>query len=613
MRSYTGKLLRVNLSSSESRAEDIPESSMKEYLGGRGLATRYLYGELSPGVDPLGPDNKLVFMMGPLGATGAMAVSRTAVASKSPLTGCIAKSIMGGNFGAFLKFAGFDGIIIEGEAEKPTYIHIDAEGVHILDAHEIWGLDTENAHQKLRKLHGDSTQIACIGQAGERLVRYAVILSDRRCAGRTGMGAVMGAKKLKAIAVNSAGPIAVYDREKFKSLVKEQIDGLRVSSKRIKMTSFGTTYLTLGFEKLGMYPVKNFQEGHLEDVDKFGEEEFAKLKVKNNGCYGCMTRCGQERQVTEGQFAGAFSEGPDYETIWALGGNLCNTDLGSLVAADSLCDRLGIDTISTGNTIGFACELFERGIITRDDCDGLDLTWGNASDILKLVEKIGKREGFGTLLGEGTKRAAGQIGKGAEACAIHVKGLELPAYEPRAIKGFGLSFATSNVGGNHMYGRPREDLSGQKDRLADEDKGQDIARVQIEQAADDSVIQCSFGAATGFNPEFRSRFLVAATGFDEFGDPAYLDQAGERILCLERLFNVREGLSRKDDTLPTRMLTEPLKNAGPATGQVIRKLDTLLDEYYDALGYTHNGIPSMKKIRQMGLEWAVRDVEGFAE
>jgi aldehyde:ferredoxin oxidoreductase len=613
MRSYTGKLLRVNLGNRESHVEDIPEQLMKDFLGGRGLATRYLYSELNPGVEPLGPDNKIMFMMGPLGATTAMAVSRMAVASKSPLTGCVAKSIMGGYFGAFLKFAGFDGIIIEGEAEKPTYVHIDTDGVHILDAYEVWGLDTEETHKKLRQRHGDSTQIACIGPAGEKLARYAVILSNRRCAGRTGMGTVMGAKKLKAITVNSVGSLRVHDREKFKSLVKEQVEGLRGSPKRIQSTNFGTSYLTLGYENLGMFPVKNFQEGHLEDIDRLSDEEFAKLKVKNSGCYGCMTRCGQERRVTEGQFAGAFSEGPDYETIWALGGNLCNTDLGSLVAADSLCDRLGIDTISTGNAIGFACELFEKGIITNKDSDGLDLTWGNSGNMLKLVEKIGKREGFGELLGEGTKRAAEHIGNGAEAYAMQVKGLELAAYEPRAVKGYGLIFATSNIGASHTYGRPNEDLSGKKDRFADEDKGEDVARAQTGQAVNDSVIQCIFGAATGFTSELRSKFLVAATGFDEFGDPAYLDQIGERIICLERLFNVRKGLSRKDDTLPSRMLTEPLKNAGPATGQVIRKLDTLLDEYYDALGYTRNGIPSIEKLRQIGLEWALQDVERFVK
>jgi len=607
MRSYTGKLLRIDLSNRQSHTEDIPEQLMKDFLGGRGVAVKYLYDELKPGIEPLGADNKLLLMMGPLGATTAMSVSRIALVTKSPLTGTIAKSVMGGNFGAYLKFAGFDGIIVEGEAEKPTYVHIDKDGVHILDADGLWGLDTQETHVKLRQRHGKSTQVACIGPAGEKLVRYAIVISDRRCGGRTGAGTAMGAKKLKAIAVNSAGPLSLHDPERFKKLAKEQIGGLKTSSGRIRMSNVGTSYLTLDFEKVGIFPIKNFQEGHLEDVEKIGDEEFAKIKVKNDGCYGCMTKCGQVREVTKGSYAGAVSEGPDYETIWALGGNLANTDKASLVAADSLCDRLGIDTVSVGNSIGFAYELYQRGIITKKDTDGLELKWGNHGAMIKLLEKIGNREGFGKLLGEGTKRAAEQIGKGAEAYAMQVKGLELPAYEPRAVKGYGLILATANIGASHMYGRPRDELSGKKDRLTEVDKGKDAAQAQISQATQDAVIQCSFTPATGFTPQSRSDLLVAATGFDEFGDPAYLDLIGERILCLERSFNVREGFNRKDDTLPKRMQTEPLKNAGPATGQVFRKLDGLLDEYYDALGYTSQGIPSKKKLRQLGLEWVVKN------
>jgi aldehyde:ferredoxin oxidoreductase len=613
MRSYTGKLLRVNLSKRETKVEDIPEQLMKDFIGGRGLAVKYIYSELKPGVDPLGPDNKLLFMMGPLGATTAMSVSRLAVVTKSPLTGCIAKSVAGGNFGAFLKFAGFDGIMLEGKADKPSYIHIDKSGVHILGADELWGLDTEDTHKKLRQTHGTSTQAICIGPAGEKLVRYAIVISDRRCGGRGGVGTVMGAKKLKAIAVNSSGPLGVYDSQKFKDLSKEQIESLRTSQRRMQMTDLGTSYLTLGFEKMGIFPVKNFQEGHLEGVENIGDEALAKIKIKNDGCWGCMTKCGQVRKITEGPYAGAVSEGPDYETIWSLAGNLAYTDQGALITADSMCDKLGMDTIGAGNAIGFACELFQRGIITKKDTDGLDLSWGNHVDVIKLLEKIGRREGFGELLGEGTKRAAERIGKDADAYAMHVKGSEIPAYEPRAVKGYGLIFATSNVGANHMYGRPREELAGKADRFAEEGKGKDIARNQISQAVEDSVIQCSFTPATGFTPESRAKFLVAATGFNEFNDPTYLDLVGERILCLERSFNVREGFSRKDDTLPARMRTEPLANAGPATGQVIRNLDTLLDEYYDYLGYSRQGIPTEDKLRQLGLDWVIEDIKKFAK
>jgi aldehyde:ferredoxin oxidoreductase len=609
MRSYTGKLLRVNLSKGKSRAEDIPEQWLKDFLGGRGLGVRYLYSELKRGAEPLGPDNKLIFMMGPLGATTVMSVSRIALVTRSPLTGCIAKSVMGGNFGAFLKFAGYDGIILEGEAKKPVYLHIEKDNVELRDAAELWGLDTEQTQAKLRQKHGAATQSACIGPGGEKLVRYAIVISGRRAGGRTGVGTVMGAKKLKAIAVNSGGPLPVYDPAEFKKLSREQIEGLRTSARRIQMSNFGTSYLTVGLEKWGIFPVKNFQEGHLEGIEKISEEELAKIKIKNDGCYGCMTKCGQVRQVTEGPYAGAISEGPDYETIWSLCGNLGITDKGYLIAVDALCDKLGIDTVSAGNAIGFACELFQRGIITKNDTDGLDLTWGKDGEMMKLAEKIGRGEGFGKLLGEGTKRAAERIGQGAEDYAMQVKGLELPAYEPRAVKGYGFILATSNIGGNHMYGRPREELAGTMDRFTEEGKGKGTAQAQMRQAVEDCIIQCSFGPVTGFTPQSRSALLVAATGFNEFGDPAYLDKIGERVLCLERSFNVREGFGRKDDTLPKRMLTEPLANAGPATGQVIRKLDGFLDEYYDALGYTRDGVPSADKLKQLGLDWVIEEIK----
>jgi len=613
MSSYNGKLIRLNLTTGKSQVEEIPRQWLKDFLGGRGLGVKYLYEELKPGVEPLSAENKVIMMMGPLGATTAMSVSRMALATKSPLTGAVSKSIMGGSFGAFLKFAGYDGIIVEGESAKPVYLHIDKEGIHLLDAADLWGLDTQQTHQRLRQKHGKSTQVACIGPAGENLVRYAILISDLRCGGRTGVGTVLGAKKIKAFAVNSSGPLSLHDADGFKKLTKEIIEGLKTSPGRIKMSDFGTSYLTLSLEKDGIFPIKNFQEGHLEGVEKIGDEALASIKIKNDGCYGCMTKCGQVRKVTGGTYDGAVSEGPDYETIWSLGGNLANTDIGALIAADSLCDKLGLDTVSAGNSIGFAYELYQRGIITREDTDGLELNWGDPAPMMTLIQKISDREGLGKLLGEGTKRAAAQIGKGAEDYAMQVKGLELPGYEPRAVKGYGLIFATSNVGAHHMYGRPRAELAGKKDKLTEVDKGKDAADAEILQATQDTVIQCAFSPVTGFNAQQRSELLVMATGFKEFADPAYVEKIGERTLCLERCFNVREGFDRKDDTLPKRMRTEPLKDAGPATGQTFKNLDGLLDEYYDVLGYTRQGIPSEAKLKELGLDSVVADMKKFSK
>lgn len=610
MYGYTGKLLRVNLSSGESKVEPIPEPVIKDFLGGRGLGVSYLYQELSPGIDPLGTENKLLFLMGPLGATPALGFSKMAVVTKSPLTGGVTKSIGGGYFGAFLKFAGFDALIVEGRAQNPVYIYIEDGNAKLVDAVELWGLDTQQTQQKLRERHGPRTKVACIGPAAEKLVRYSAILSDRRTAARGGVGTVMGAKRLKAVAINSTGSVALHNAEEFRKLVREQVEGLKKDKRRAMLTQYGTSNLTLPFVELGIYPTYNFRKGTLEGIERLSAEEFAKFKVRNYGCYGCMTRCGQVRQVTEGQYKGAMSDGPEYETICTLGGLVGNNDPASLIAVDAICDLLGLDTISTGVCLAFACELFEKGIIGLKDTDGLDLRWGNHRDMITMVEKIGRRQGLGQVLGEGVKRAADHIGKGAEAYAMHVKGSEIAGYEPRAVKGYGLIYATSNIGANHMYGRPREEVAGSEDRFADEGKGERIARAQIEQAVADSVIQCNFGA-TGLSPEIRSKLLVASTGFGEFGDPAYLNIIGERIITLERAFNVREGFNRKDDTLPHRMLNEPLQDAGPATGEVIRKLDTLLDEYYDAFGCSRQGVPTVERLRELGLDRVIKDIEKF--
>ncbi len=613
MSSYAGKLLRVNLSNGLTKAETIPEEMIRTFLGPRGFGIKYLYDELKPGSDPLGPENKLFLGAAVLGGTTGQGFSRWLAMTKSPASGGIGRAVGGANFAARLKASGFDAVIIEGEAKQPCYIYVEDGNAEILNATDLWGLNTEETQQRLRQKHGAEIAAACIGPAGEQLVRYAAIVSDRRTASRCGVGTVMGSKHLKAVVANGTVRVTPHNQEVFKELSRELVEILKSNPRRLRLTDVGTsgsvdTYTA----KMYVTPHRNFQEGSMEGDDKLLSPEFKKVKVGNFGCWGCMTKCGQVRRITEGPYAGAFGEGPEYETIFAFGCNLCNTDIGSIVAADALCDLYGMDTISTGVCIGFACELFERGIISTKDTDGLDLTWGNHAAFVSLVEKIGKREGFGKLLGEGVRRAAEQIGQGAERYAIHTKGVELPAYEPRALKGYGLSYAVSNIGGSHMYARPSKELSLAVDPLADEGKGAMIAQVQKEQAINDCIMICPFGSA-GLTTELRNQLLVAATGIEEFGDLDYLDKVGERIVTLERAFNVREGFSRKDDTLPSRFLTEPLKNAGPATGETVRKLDTLIDEYYDAMGYTSNGIPTAQRLRELGLDAVAKDLEIFTK
>lgn len=607
MSTHAGCLLRVNLSTGSVAREHIPEDMRRKVIGGRGFGISYLFEEMAKGVDPLGPDNKLTFLPGVLAGTAAIGFGRWIVMTRSPLTDCLARSVGGGNFAAFIKFAGYDMIVVEGKADKPSYIFLHEEGCDIVDCPDLWGLDTQQTQQRLAEKHGKRTQTACIGPAGELLVRYATITHGTRTASRCGVGTVMGSKNLKAIAIVArAKPPEGHDRETFRALLKQHGDILRDHKRRVKMHTFGTTFLAQMTREMGILPVKNFQMGDMEGIENLFTQAYTSMRIGTHGCYNCMTRCGQVHEVKDGPYTKTISEGPEYETIWAFGSQVGNTDPGATVAADRMCDLLGLDTISTGNSIGFAMELYQRGIITKADTGGLSLEWGDHRTVLRLIEMIAKREGFGQILGEGVRRAAEIIGKGAQRYAIHVKGLELPAYEPRAAKAHGLSMATSNIGGSHMYGYARQEISGKGgprpiDRFADEGKGDVAAYNQIGKAVEETGILCNF-ADSGMTQELLGKLLAAATGVQEFQDVNCLNMVGERIVCLERCFNVRDGFSRHDDTLPDRMLTEPLLNAGPSTGQVVRNLNGLLDEYYDYLGYSREGIPTPETLRRLGLD-----------
>ena len=602
MTTLAGKLLRLDLSNKSQCEENIPEAYYRKFISARGLGGKYLYDELKPGIDPLSPNNKLLMLVGALGATGLQGFSKWVVMTKSPLTGTIMRSYTGGNFGVWMKFAGYDLIVIEGKADKPSYVYIDPEGVQFLEASDLLGSDPRSVQERLKDRHGPKTESACIGLAGEKLVRYAVITSGERTASRGGMGMVMGSKNLKAIAINvPVRKITAFDEGKFKALVKNQISMLKEHPRRKKMNSLGTTYATVPFMKRGIVPVRNFREASVENIEELSGEAFLKIKKKAAGCYGCMTKCGGMRDVKRGPLGGTQIDGPEYETIYAFGSLLGITDKQYIIDANAICDYYGIDTISAGVCVAFACELFEKGMITTSDTGGLDLNWGNKEAVLALIEKIGQREGIGHLLGEGVKRAAEQLGGEADLYAMHIKGLELPGYEPRAVKGYGLSMATSNIGGSHMYGRPKAEMAGTVDPLTEEGKGASIVQAQKEQAIEDSLIACTFGNS-GLDLKKYSEFLLAATGIKEFADVANLMEIGERIVCLERCFNVREGFTRKDDTLPRRMFSEPLRHAGPAENQTFERLDRLLDEYYEAAGYTREGIPTVKKLKDLGIE-----------
>jgi aldehyde:ferredoxin oxidoreductase len=613
MTAIAKKVLRINLSNRKVAEEPIPEPILRDFIGGRGLGVNFLYRELAPNTDPLGEHNKLMLINGPLTGTSAQAVSRWMVCTKSPQTGTYTKSCAGADFGAWMRFAGYNLIIIEGKAEKPVYIQLTKDACQINPADELWGKDTVETQEWLLQAHGTNTRVACIGPAGEKLVRYAAIVTKRRTASRSGVGAVMGSKNLKAIAINAQREVEVHDPDTFKQLVKDQIAQMQASKGYHHHSEVGTSDTHDITNPLGIYPVRNFRYGQQTDYQKLSAEEYRKFRTGSFGCYSCSSVCGQHTQVTSGPYAGAQSDGPEYETIWAFSGPIDSNNIEATIAADQLCDDFGLDTISTGNNIGFAYELYEKGIITKDDTDGLELTYGNHSAMIALIKKIAKREGFGNILAEGVMRAAATIGKGAEAYAIHIKGLEPAAYEPRGSKCLGFNYATSNIGASHGYGYALQEVFGLPfpravDRFGEEENADIVVFNQNNGATGEVGVACVF-ARGWMAPGLFEKMLVAATGIEEIADPTYLRRVGDRIVNLERAFNVRDGFRRKDDTFPKRMLTEPLHTgSAPGEGQMIRNLDKFLDRYYEIRGWTPEGVPTPKKLNELGLSYVIKDM-----
>lgn len=617
MKGYAGKFLRVNLSKRKVEAEPLPLQVAKDFIAGRGFGIKYLYDELDPNVDPLGEQNKLVLATGVLSGTPAQSVSRWLACTKSPQTGCYARACAGGDFGAWMKFAGYDFILIEGKSDNPVYVSINPDGAVLKDAGELWGKDTAQTQDWLEGQHGKATRTACIGPAAENLVKYGSIVTGRRTASRCGVGTVMGSKGLKAVAITAKRNLNLHDPEGFSELVKEQIRIMKASDEYAYNKEFGTTEGAITRNVLGIYPVRNFRYGQQIGYEQLGPEEYRKLRVGEFGCYSCSIRCGKIHQVTEGPYTGAKSEGPEYESYWAFSGPIDSTNIEATIAADQLCDDLGMDTISTGNTIGFAYELYEKGILTKDDTDGLELTYGNHAAMISLIKKIGRREGFGNVLADGTLQAAKSIGRGAEAYTMQVKGLELPAYEPRGVKATGFGYATSNIGGSHGNGSLAFQEWGMPipravDRFTEEDKA-DIVIHNQNRAGLEAGIVCAFAFSCGdWYPKLFPRMLTAVTGIEEFSDWGYLGKVGERVWNLDRAFNARDGFDRRHDTLPQRVQTEPLHTREAAgEGEMVRTLNKFIDEYYRLRGWTKNGLPTREKLEELGLGYVVKDLEPF--
>ncbi|MEM0027440.1 MAG: aldehyde ferredoxin oxidoreductase family protein [Ignisphaera sp.] len=610
---YAGKILWVNLSTKTSKIVETPKDLITNFIGGRGFGAKLLWDHVKPGTDPLSPENLLIFSVGPLAGTGAQSASKFFVTFKSPLTGTYFRSVCGGNFGAEMKFAGYDAIVVEGKADKPTYLWISDESVEFRDASHVWGALTTHAAEVLLGETDKEAKLVVIGPAGEKLVKFASIQTgESRSAGRGGGGAVMGSKNLKAIVIRGTGRPELYNEDEFEKLAEEQLDLYHKNPAFQAFRSLGTDGIVYLFYTLGHFPTYNFKQLELENVERFKPEILATYVVKTRGCYNCAMECWQYFKTSKGPFAGIIWDKPEYETQWSFGGALGVTNLEAIMYANMLCDLYGLDTISTGSTIAFVYELYEKGILTKSELDGLEPRWGDPEPAIELIRKIALREGIGNILAEGTKRAAEIIGRGAERYSMQVKGLEIPAYDPRAAKAHGLNFATSNIGASHMYGWVGHEILGfpeKVDPFAVEGKGELAKRVQDELATYEALGFCQFPVSNGMVPlDLAAKMLYVATGIETFKDVKYLLLVGERIVNLERAFNAREGFSRKDDTLPERFLKEPFLRM-PAKGQIF-ELDKLLNDYYAARGWdVKMGLPTRKKLEELGLKDVADELE----
>jgi len=613
---YMGKILKVDLSKSNISEEVPPEDARKMFLGGSGLATKYLFDEVPKGADPLGPENALIFMTGPLTGTESPSAGRYCVVSKSPLTGFWGEANSGGNWGVHLKGSGFDGIVFKGISPEPVYLVIDEGNAKLRDAKNIWGKGVAETNRLIKEELGEEFQVACIGIAGENLVRYACVINDlHRAPGRCGMGTVMGSKRLKAIAVRGAKPIEVANKEVFTKVSKTNYDLVNESMLKITLETFGTSMATDLVNVRGGFPTRNWQTGVFPDIEKISGITFgtSELLVDRKHCYACPISCGRVSVVKSGPYA-CKGEGPEYETIGSFGGMCGIESLEAVTLAHNLCDDYGLDTISAGSTIAFALECYEKGILTKADTGGLELKFGDPDVAIQLVHKIAKREGIGDLLAEGTKKMAKKLGKGSEKFAMHVKGLELPAYDPRAARICGLAFATANRGGDHITAYIEGPTFMDIPFLCVENSK--IEDPLVENPAEAKVLKDLEDSLTVFDAMGTCKFMGMALATEDWVDMIAncvgwkfdvgdYRKLGERIYNLARAFSVREGLTRADDSLPKRLLEDPMPE-GPAQGLVVEKLDEMLDAYYEFRGWDKKtGKPTPEKLKELGLGYVI--------
>jgi aldehyde:ferredoxin oxidoreductase len=601
---YGGHILRVDLSSGKIRREKTDPDYMLEVIGGRGLNSTRLFDELKRDIEPLSPRNMLLIGVGPLTGTLLATSAYITISGKSPLTGILGDSAAGGFFGPELKHAGYDQIIINGRSEKPCYLVIADENVEIRDASELWGRDIWETTAAIRRtLNDNAVQVAAIGPAGENLVKYATVAcNNSRMCGRTGMGCLFGSKQLKAVAVRGNGRSTVADPPGYLELCRELDRRILEHPEYEKRKAMGSTLLMKALNGLGILPTKHFQEGLCGYVDAISGERLARdYKVKNKSCYNCNLHCSRYYLAPE-----AESEGPEYETLCSYTSRIGVDDLAFALKMNAFLNRMGVDSLSSGETIGWAMECVQHGMFNSDDFDGLDFTWGNKEVVEKLLNMIVYREGIGDAFAEGTRSLARRFGKGSEQYAFHVKGLDMICGDPRGIKAFGLTYAIASRGGDHLRAEPFFELTerydeAQKrwgireiaDRLSDKGKAVLVEHTERQALLTDCLTMCkNIGLSMDIlDFDFAARLLQAGSGLKFTAER--VNEALRGVIERDRLMNIDFGVDASQDTLPKRFTHEPLKK-GASKANVV-PVERMVKEYYQIKGWDQKGVPSRKK------------------
>jgi aldehyde:ferredoxin oxidoreductase len=608
MHGWMGKILRVDLTTQHCITESLDPTILRHYIGGRGLGAYFLNKEGDPQADPLSAGNPMIMATGPLTGTGAPTGARYMVMTKSPLTGAVTCSNSGGMFPTEFKRTGFDAIIFTGKSDKPVYLWVDHGKAELRSAGHLWGKDTHQTTDLLLAETHAQARVACIGPAGEKQVLFASIMNDKnRAAGRSGVGAVMGSKHLKAVVIKGKGRIPLADPDRFKQINKQVLDTFRegVEKTPLGLTVNGTAGVVMATQNFGVLPTKNWQQGTFDGWEKIDGQELTRRYLrKNSACYGCPIGCGRLTRVTDAGFEGE-GEGPEYETLYAMGSNCMIDNLGAITKANYICNEMGMDTITMGATIACAMELVDRGYLSEAKV-GRSLQWGDAEALVELTRMTAIREGFGDELALGSFRLAEKYGH-PELAPVSKK-QEFPGYEPRGAQAMGLAYATSPIGGSHMRGDPAYfelfSVPQPMDPHIWEGKAKVTIAFQDLSAIIDAAGLCIFFAVRnlaakdlGVAPTGILEYLNAATGSDYTLEE--LMQAGERIINAERVFLNHAGFSRKDDSLPDRLTKVPMPH-GPAKGLVCH-LDEMLDDYYEVRGWNRDGMPETKTLERLGL------------